>query len=173
MCGGECTYAVLDFSTFFRLKEKGRQMPSKSHQEKKIINLTWIQRRQVRSPFPASIVRPYSWARPGNWSRSGLYGLEANTSVGKVGRFWSALSRLPSTPLGTRSVKKLFIPAWVWHKCKIHAFLLILKTHERIFGKCLCETCSTVNTWPYFFERVLSGQKLGYTWKCIEKVPKI
>ncbi len=47
----------------------------------------------------------------------------------------------------------------------IRAFLLILKTHERMFGKCLCETCSTVNTWPYFFERVLSGQKLGYTWK--------
>ena len=52
----------------------------------------------------------------------------------------------------------------------IRAFLLILKTHERMFGKCLCETCSTVNTWPYFFERVLSGQKDGYDCKKIVTV---
>ena len=44
-------------------------------------------------------------------------------------------------------------------------FLLILKTQLLMLGVCACDWCSTVNTWPYFFERCCSGQKEGKVWK--------
>ena len=40
-------------------------------------------------------------------------------------------------------------------------FLLILNTQLLMLGVCACDWCSTVNTWPYFFERCCSGQKDG------------
>jgi hypothetical protein len=30
-----------------------------------------------------------------------------------------------------------------------------------MFGECECEACSTVNTWPYFLDRMFSGQNEG------------
>lgn len=68
-----------------------------------VVNLTWKRQRRDHSRFPASIFQPYSWAPPGNWLRSALYDLEANTSIGKVGMFWSVLWHRPLILSATQS----------------------------------------------------------------------
>ena len=139
--------------------------------------LTRKQQQLVHNQFFASTFQPYSWVLPRSLWRLELCGRLASTLIEIIGMFWRELLPLPSILSGKRSKKKDAIENEkmisrnynTWHKYLKYfykfTFLLILKVQHRIFLKWLWDICSTVNTWPYFLERVFSGQNDGYDCK--------
>ena len=145
-----------------------------------IINfiLTRKQQQLVHNQFFASTFQPYSWVLPRSLWRLELCGRLASTLIEIIGMFWRELLPLPSILSGKRSKKKMRLKMRKWYQGTMKntwytylkyfykfTFLLILKVQHRIFLKWLWDICSTVNTWPYFLERVFSGQNDGYDCK--------